>query len=559
MPVLILRASGGNEVSRVALGPREVVIGRLAPVDILIDDALVSAKHARVYAAEGRFVLKDLGSRNGTWLNGERVSEGTLRIGDSIRIGGAEIAVEAAGPHEPPGSARARHGANEDPTRVALEKSDAMPTMRLELDEVRERGIGGASEDTRLGLVWRAGEELNRLKERQPILDAVRMLLELAFAPGRAFVLAPVLDGAQRLVPLSGTLDDARPPSRTVVVEAVEARSAVLAKRMGEDERYKAVESVAAARIESAIAAPLICGGRAEAIIYCDRGGGRPFAERDLRLLGLIANHVAAALENALHMAELAAFSRELEQKVIDRTAEVRRQADEIARLAAEKDELIGIAAHDIRGPLTTILGFLELARANVAAELDPAALDQDLRVIEDSARSVAKLLGDLLDLKKIEAGKIRIEPVVLEARKFVELATALGALQARQRGIEFAVEVDAGLTLRADPHRLEQALTNLVANALKFSSAGGRVEVTARRVAGGAELAVVDTGPGIPSEELARLFAPYVQGEAGRKVPGTGLGLAIARKLVELHGGRIWAEPAPGGRGSRFAFVIPG
>src|SRR5439155_24460366 len=123
-------------------------------------------------------------------------------------------------------------------------------------------------------------------------------------------------------------------------------------------------------------AAPLLCRGRAIAVIYADRTGGRPFSERDLRLLGLIANQVSSTLENAALVEELrrtnqdlarahdelAVFSQDLERKVEEPTVEVRRQAAEIAALAAEKDELLGIAAHDIRGPLTTVLGFLELA-----------------------------------------------------------------------------------------------------------------------------------------------------------------------------------------------------
>src|SRR5439155_2802313 len=177
----------------------------------------------------------------------------------------------------------------------------------------------------------------------------------------------------------------------------------------------------------------------------------RPFSERDLRLLGLIANHVTSTLDNAALVEELrrtnqdlarahdevATWSRELERKVEERTAEVRRQADEIAALAAEKDELLGIAAHDIRGPLTTVLGFIELARSNLRTA-DMASLDEDLGVIEEAARNVARLLSDLLDLKKIEAGKIRIEPMAVEADAFLKSATSLGALQARQRKIDF-------------------------------------------------------------------------------------------------------------------------
>jgi signal transduction histidine kinase len=145
-----------------------------------------------------------------------------------------------------------------------------------------------------------------------------------------------------------------------------------------------------------------------------------------------------------------------------------------------------------------------------------------------------------------------------LDATELLARATALGTLQARQRRISLVVEASPDLRLFADPMRIEQALQNLVQNAIKFSRAGDTVTVRAAALTdGGVELSVTDTGPGIRAEDLARLFTPFVQGSEGRERGGSGLGLAIARKLVGLHGGEVRVQSEPG-KGSRFSFSLP-
>jgi len=567
MALLIVRWKG-NEISRTPLGAQPLVIGRLQPADICIDDPLISGTHARIFALDGRVVVRDLTSRNGTFVNGGRIVESALRIGDEVQIGNARILVASdrasdASTHPPPSDIVP------DDEETHSSRAVGASVVRMQLDSVRDSGFGAArADDERLTEVWRAGEALNRLNDPERIYEAVHALAVRIFPSSRSFLLGIGEGNVLRI--LAGVVADHHPPSRSIAMEAANAKSAVLSRRLAEDERFRMAESVVGSRIESAICAPLLCDEKALAVLYIDRMGSRPFEERDLRLVGLIANQVSAALENASLVNELRArnadlaraheelrtFNTELEAKVEERTHEVRLQAAEIAALAAEKDELLGIAAHDIRGPLTTIMGFLELARSNLRIS-DVTALDEDLGVIEDAARNVATLLTDLLDLKKIEAGKIKIERASIDGAQFLDAATALGAIQARQRGIRLTVECEPGLALHADRKRLEQALGNLLSNALKFTPDGGSVVVSARASEDGSELSVVDSGPGIDAAELARLFRAFEQGKAGKKVAGTGLGLAIAKKLVELHGGRISVESAPG-KGSRFSFSIP-
>jgi signal transduction histidine kinase len=523
-----------------------LTIGRSPEADVRLDDPLVSGEHARVEREGDRVVLRDLGSRNGTWVNGARVGEAELRAGDHLTIGSVGLVVS-----------------EED-------GKTSSSVIRIALAEVGERALDRSRpEDRRLALVWRAGEEINRLDDRGAILSVVRGLLEQAFEPARAHVLEAAAPSGELEI-VAAPEGTARPPSRTVALEALRSKSVVLSLNLAEDERFQKAPSVAGLRMRSALAAPLVGSRQTPAVLYVERESKVPFGEHDLRLLGMMANHVSAMLDNAALLGELrrtnselerardelAAWGRELERKVEERTAEVRRQADEIAALAREKDELLGVAAHDLRSPLAAILLSLELAQESLGTE-DPAVLREDLAVAAEGARSMTALLTDLLDAKKVEAGRIRCEPAAIDGAEALARATALGALHAKKRGVRFTTEVEPGLVVYADARRLDQALANLVSNALKFTETGGAVSVTMRAVPEGVEVSVVDTGPGIEAEEATRLFERWEQGGTGKAAGGSGLGLAIAKKLVELHGGRIWVESAPG-KGARFAFVLP-
>jgi PAS domain S-box-containing protein len=240
-----------------------------------------------------------------------------------------------------------------------------------------------------------------------------------------------------------------------------------------------------------------------------------------------------------------------------------RKRADEAARQLIEaeattraRDEVLSVVAHDLRTPIHTI--------AMAAAML--CDLDSDRReytrksaeAIRRAAAQMSRLVQDLLDFKRAEAGLLRVqarpEP---PARLVLEVAELLRPL-AVANGLELTAEVPDGLPMVfADRDRVEQVLSNLVANAIKFTPPGGRVVVQARPDGGRRVMvAVADTGPGIPREQLPHVFARFWQGgRADRR--GLGLGLPIAKGIVEAHGGRIWVESKPGA-GSTFYFTLP-
>jgi signal transduction histidine kinase len=178
---------------------------------------------------------------------------------------------------------------------------------------------------------------------------------------------------------------------------------------------------------------------------------------------------------------------------------------------------------------------------------------------ILESGRHLLSLINDILDLSKIEAGRLELDPTDFDLPTAIENTLILVRERAHRRGITLERTVDERLgMIRADERKLKQVLLNLLSNALKFTPEGGQIDVRARVHSGEAEISVTDTGEGIAPEDQEAVFEEFRQvGTAAKKVEGTGLGLAISRKFIELHGGRIWVKSQLG-IGSTFAFTLP-
>lgn len=251
--------------------------------------------------------------------------------------------------------------------------------------------------------------------------------------------------------------------------------------------------------------------------------------------------------------------NQNLGRQVAERTAEL-----EEAKLLAEganraKSEFLANMSHELRTPLTAIIGFAEVMRDGMTG---PTTDNQQeyLSDIMDSGRHLLSLINDILDLSKVEAGQTELDLTTIPIAGLVEHSLILFKEKAMKHGITLAVDLAGDIgEIRADERKIRQVLVNLLANAMKFTHDNGRVTVTAVRNNGGVRLTVEDTGIGIASEDLPRLFQPFQQleTELTRKYPGTGLGLSLCRRFLELHGGRIWAESELG-VGSRFIFVLP-
>ncbi len=237
---------------------------------------------------------------------------------------------------------------------------------------------------------------------------------------------------------------------------------------------------------------------------------------------------------------------------------ELQRRAGERDQLDRMKDEFVLTASHELRSPLTSVQGFAELLLLE-REKLSPGQAET-VEVILDNTRHLVRLLNDLLDLARSDAGRLTIRPQPTDATSLIEDAVRTMRAQLDARGQVLNLEIDPRLPqIKADRDRIRQVLVNLLTNANEYCPQGANIGVKARRVDAEVEIDVIDDGPGIPEQQLEHIFERFSRGDAGetQRVGGTGLGLAISKSLIELHGGTIGAESTPG-EGSTFRIRLP-
>lgn len=248
-----------------------------------------------------------------------------------------------------------------------------------------------------------------------------------------------------------------------------------------------------------------------------------------------------------------------LNNELANMQRELAKKNAELEQLNQEKNRFLGMAAHDLRTPLGIILTYSEFLADEVGQKLNEEQ-QEFLTIIRQSSAFMLKLVDDLLDISTIEAGRLSLDLQPTDLAGLVERSVALHNVLSAKKSVIISVELAGDLPqVMLDAAKFEQVLNNLLSNAAKFSPPGARVRVRLARRGDEAVLSVADQGPGIPAGEFDRLFKPFVwgkaQGTAGEK--STGLGLTIARRVVESHGGRIWAESQEG-RGSTFYVALP-
>jgi signal transduction histidine kinase len=298
--------------------------------------------------------------------------------------------------------------------------------------------------------------------------------------------------------------------------------------------------------IRTILAVPMLKGDDLVGTITIYRLEISPFTDKQVALIETFADQAVIAIENVGLFDELQARNRDVEEKS--------RQLEAASR---HKSEFLANMSHELRTPLNAIIGFSEVLAARMFGEVN-AKQAEYLQDILESGRHLLSLINDILDLSKIEAGRMELEAADFDLPSAIENALILVRERASRHGIALASMVDEHLGLiRGDERKVKQVLLNLLSNALKFTPEGGRVEVRAALREGRAEVSVADTGVGIAPADQEAVFEEFRQvGTAEQKVEGTGLGLALSRKFVELHGGRIWVESELG-RGATFTFTL--
>jgi signal transduction histidine kinase len=266
----------------------------------------------------------------------------------------------------------------------------------------------------------------------------------------------------------------------------------------------------------------------------------RAFTEKQIALLKVFADQAAIAIENVRLFNEIQEKSHQLEEA------------------SKHKSQFLASMSHELRTPLNAILGFNEMILGGIYGDV-PGDMAEPLKDMQTSGKHLLRLINNVLDLAKIEAGRMELALGDYSVQDTVAGVHATLRPLAAEKGLEFVADVPADVPVaHGDAGRITQCLMNLAGNSLKFTREG-RVAITAQQENGLLRYSVTDTGIGIPPDKIATLFTEFKQTDAtiASEFGGTGLGLSITKKFIEMHGGRIWVESEPG-KGSAFIFEVP-
>jgi PAS domain S-box-containing protein len=418
--------------------------------------------------------------------------------------------------------------------------------------EAKSRELGNLSRDM---------EQLYRLsttlQEPLSLKEQLRRVLEEATRMGvldRIYVWGVSPEG-DRLVNLAGAgfAEDEWKDFENFEIPLVEAGAMYKAFRegrpllFGDDEPLspdlylKSQYLLKALRTNRFLVIPMIARGQTVGVFAGDnKPSGRQIPPGTPALLQTFASHAAVAIANARLFQTIEDKSRELE------------------RAGRHKSEFLANMSHELRTPLNAIIGFSEVLTERMFGELNEKQ-EEYLKDIHASGQHLLSLINDILDLSKIEAGRMELERSEFDLPNAIENALILVRERASRRGIRLGQTIDERLgAIGGDERKVKQVLLNLLSNALKFTPEGGRIDVDARLHDHVAEISVADTGIGIAPADQDAVFEEFRQvGAADKKAEGTGLGLALSRKFIELHGGRIWVKSELG-TGSTFTFTLP-
>jgi signal transduction histidine kinase len=307
------------------------------------------------------------------------------------------------------------------------------------------------------------------------------------------------------------------------------------------DEGYRGLPLTRAVEHRSVLCVPMLREGSTVGTIVVGRAEPQPFSDKQIAVLKTFADQAVIAIENVRLFTELDDKTRQLE--IANR----------------HKSEFLANMSHELRTPLNAVIGFSEVLLEEMFGEVNPKQQEY-LSDILSSGKHLLSLINDILDLSKIEAGRMELEAQPFDLPAALDNALTLIRERAARNSIGLVIHVDPGIgEILADERKIKQVLLNLLSNAVKFTPEGGKITMSAALNGGTVEVSVADTGIGIAAEDQQAIFEEFRQvgSDYARKREGTGLGLALARRLVELHGGSLTVASELG-KGSTFTFTIP-
>jgi signal transduction histidine kinase len=406
------------------------------------------------------------------------------------------------------------------------------------------------------------GQSVQELKALGDVSQAISTTLELQEVLERIVTQAVQLSGAdagsiyvldvdqkQYLLRASYGLDEATAalignhrlgPDEGVIAAAAATQQHVEIPDLTKEKRSEVEDIILSAGFRAILIVPLLRHADMVGLLVVRRKTTGAYPERTLDVLKTFAAQSVVAIQNA-------ALFREIDEK-----------NRELVVVSQHKSQFLANMSHELRTPLNAILGYTELIVDNVYGET-PEKIRGVLERVQTNGKHLLNLINDVLDLSKIEAGQFTLQQASFSLHDMIE--GVVGALEplAREKNLVLTTDAAPGLPpAYGDERRLSQVVMNLIGNALKFTDSGS-VTVKASAAKGCLTVAVADTGPGISRSDQGRLFEMFQQADSSstRKKGGTGLGLAISKRIIEMHGGRIWVDSTEG-KGSTFSFTLP-
>lgn len=279
----------------------------------------------------------------------------------------------------------------------------------------------------------------------------------------------------------------------------------------------------------------------------------------DQELISILANQLGEALENARLFEKTWRAQQELEKKVAERTADLTRALSEVKSVSKRKSDFISAVSHELRTPLTSIKGYASILLAGKLGQV-PAEIRERLDKINRHSDELVHMVNELLDISRIEAGKVGMKMERFELEGTLSAVMELLSVQAKEKEIDLKYQIAEGAKLvSADREQLKRVFINIVGNAIKFTPRKGKISIQARLLDNQVQIDISDTGSGIPPEAQEAVFEEFyrVDNAINQETKGSGLGLALVKRIIEAHQGKIWLKSKVGA-GSTFSFTLP-
>lgn len=280
--------------------------------------------------------------------------------------------------------------------------------------------------------------------------------------------------------------------------------------------------------------------------------------EGDEELITILANQIGQALENARLFETTWRAHQELEKRVEERTRELTLALEEVKTVSKRKTDFVSSVSHELRTPLTSIKGYASILLDKNLGEIPPAVRER-LERINRHSDELVHMINDLLDISRLESGRMGIKIDTYNLKEIVENVVELLSVQIKDKELTLSINIPPDLQVNVDKNQIERVFINLIGNAIKFTPKHGKITLTTKPAKDFIQVNISDTGIGIPKETQELIFEEFyrVDNPINQQLKGTGLGLSLAKNIIEVHRGVIWVESAVG-HGSTFSFLLP-